>query len=124
MSVINPPDLDLADFVPKRRDIINITVAKKAIVTTTKPHEYFTGQFVRLHVVSPNPMVLDTIKAEVTIDSSDPNNDVNFITDIDTSKQFAFNAPTFPPPFSEAHVVPISGTVKNIAGPLTGNPTT
>ena len=118
MSAIIPPDLDLADFVPKRRRISNVTKSKEAVVTTTEPHGYITGQFVRLHVVAPNPMILDSVKAKVTIDPNDPNNDVNFVTDYDTSNLFSYAAPTFPPAFSQAHVVPITGDTKNIAGPL------
>ena len=115
MSVIIPVDLDLADFIPKRRRITNVTNAKKAIVTTAQPHGYETGQFVRLHVFDPNPMVIDGIKVQVTIDSNDPNNDVNFVTDYDTSNLFSFVAPTFPPAFTQAHCVPITGDGMNEA---------
>jgi len=114
MSVIIPPELDLADFVPKRRAISNVTKAKEAIVTTVEDHGYDNVTFVRLHVLPPNPMVLDTVKAQILeiIDTK------NFRTDVDTSTQYDYADPTFPPPFTASHVVPITGTVKNIAGPL------
>lgn len=112
--VIIPPDLDLADYIPKRRLISNVSLDRFAIVTTTEPHGYEKGQIVRLHVVDPNPMVLMGVKAVILSVPSD----MTFMTDVDTTDQFAFSAPSFPPPFTEAHCVPITGDVKNIAGPL------
>lgn len=118
MAVILPVDTDLADFVPKRRLITGVTLATRAVVTTSVAHGYTQGQFVRLHVDAPNPMVLNGVKTEVTIDPTDPNNDVNFVTNVDTTTQFAFAGPVFPPAFTQAHVVPITGDTMNIAGPL------
>ena len=111
MSVITPPDLDLADFVPKRRLISNVTKAKQAVVTTVEDHGYEDVTFVRLHSFAPNPMVLDTVNAEILeiIDTK------NFRTNVDTSAEFAFSEPTFPPPFTQSHCVPITGDVMNVA---------
>jgi len=102
------------DFTPKRRAISNVTVAANAVVTTTEEHGYELNQKVRLHVLAPNPMVIDGKEANILsiID------DFNFTTDYDTSLLFTFSAPVFPPPYTPAHVVPITGTVENRAGPL------
>lgn len=113
-----PVTPERADFVPKRRLISNVTVGTKAVVTTTEPHGYTTGQLVKLHVNKAYQMVLDGVQTLVTLDPADPNNDVNFVTTVDTTNQSSFSAPTFPPAFTQAQVVPITGDTQNIAGPL------
>ena len=123
MTTFVPPEL--ADFEPKRREISDVTNAAAAVVTTTEAHGYEAGLFVRLHVVAPNPMVLDSVKAEII----DVPTTTTFATNVDTTDLFAFDAPTFPrivapQGFTQAHVVPITGDVTNVAGPLTGNPIT
>ncbi len=121
MSVIIPVDLDLADFEPKRREISNVTQAAAAVVTTTEDHLYSVGLDVRLHVEQAFDMVLDGVEATITAIPTT----TTFTTDVDTSELFAYNTPTFPRStspqgFTQSHVVPITGDVKNVSGPLTG----
>jgi hypothetical protein len=102
--------VSLADFEPKRRPITNVTVAKEAVVTTGEDHGYTDGQLVRLYVLSPNPMVLDGVKGTVSVID-----DTNFRTDVDTSTLYPFSTPSFPPAYTQAHVVPITGETQNTA---------
>lgn len=101
----------LADWTPKRREISAVSNADEAEVTTTEDHGYEVGQLVRLHVPAVYGMVLDTIEGTIlTVPTT-----TTFTVDVDTSSLFAFVAPTAPPAFTEAHVVPITGTADNVA---------
>lgn len=100
-----------SDFVPKRRLISNVTNALRAVVTTTEVHGYETGQVVRLIVPFAYGMSLDYVQAIIEVLSAN-----TFETDVDTRNQNSFVEPTFPPGFTQAQVVPISGVEDNIAG--------
>lgn len=102
-----------SDFVPKRRLLSNVTNALRAIVTTTEDHGYETGQIVRLIVPLAYGMHLNYVQTQIVVLSP-----TTFETDVNTSNQLPFVEPTFPPGFTEAQVVPISGVEDNIAGPV------
>lgn len=102
-----------SDFVPKRRLLSNVTNALRAIVTTTEDHGYETGQIVRLIVPLAYGMHLNYVQAQIVVLSP-----TTFETDVNTSNQLPFVEPTFPPGFTNAQVVPISGVEDNIAGPV------
>ena len=103
MSVI------LTDFVPKRREISAVSNATRAVVTTTEDHGYEAGQVVRLIVPSQYGMSLFFVIANIlSVPSS-----TTFITDLDTSKLNIYSTPSFPPGYTQSHVVPISGIEDN-----------
>jgi len=104
----------LADFIPKLKLISNVTTATRAVVTTSSAHGYDDVSVVRLHVLSPNPMVLEGVEAEIKVLDS-----TSFETNIDTTTLFPFAEPTLPTRFTPSHVVPIDGGYFNDAGPLT-----
>lgn len=107
-----PPQIVLSDFVPVRRLIGNVTVAEKAVVTTTEDHGYETGYIVRVIVPRVYRMNLYQQTKIIVIDST------SFLTEINTLSQSAFVAPSYPPAFTNAQVVPISGVEDNIAGQI------
>lgn len=100
-----------SDFVPKRRRISNVTQARYAVVTTSENHEFEDGQVVRLIVPAAYGMNINYV--QTTIDVLSP---TTFETNVDTRGQLPFVEPTFPPAYTEAQVVPISGVENNIAG--------
>lgn len=100
-----------SDFVPKRRLLSNVTNALRAIVTTIEDHGYETGQVVRLIVPLAYGMDLNYVQARINVLSN-----TEFETDVNTENLLPYVTPTFPPGFTEAQVVPITGTTDNIAG--------
>ncbi len=100
-----------SNFVPKRRLLSNVTNALRAQVTTIEDHGYENGQLVRLIVPLAYGMSLNYIQALIEVVSSN-----EFLTNLDTRNQNPFVTPTFPPGFTPAQVVPITGVVDNIAG--------
>lgn len=44
-------------FVPARKVISNITNAVRAVVTVTEPHDYISGEYVRIHMAPGHGMV-------------------------------------------------------------------
>ena len=107
--------VDLTNFIPKRREISAVTSATRAEVTTTEDHGYFLGQFVSLIVPKAYGMSLSFVQAKIL---SIPT-DTTFVTDVDTSQLLPYVTPTFPPAFTQSHVVPISGEEDN-ATSITG----
>lgn len=99
------------DFVPKRRLISDVTRALNAEVTTSEDHGYETGLDVRLIVPKSYGMELQFVPTEISVTSS-----TQFTTTVDTRSQDPFVAPTFPPGFTDAQTVPISGVTDNAAG--------
>ena len=103
MSVI------LTNFVPRRKEISDVTNATNAVVTTTEDHGYFNGQIVRLHVPEDYGMVLRFVQATIlSVDSP-----TSFTTDVDTAELAPYLTPSTPPGFTQSHVVPISGVEDN-----------
>lgn len=100
-----------ADFVPKRRLLSNVSNALRATVTTIEEHGYETGQIVRLIVPLAYGMHLNYVQAQIEVLSP-----TTFETDVNTSNQLPFVEPIFPPGFTQAQVVPITGVEDNIAG--------
>lgn len=102
-----------ADYVPKRREISGVTNALQAEVTTTEDHGYAVGQLVRLHVDKRYGMELDTVKGQVlTVPST-----TTFTVDVDTTQLDTYVTPTYSNGngFTQSHVVPIDGTLDNVA---------
>ncbi len=113
MSIYAPSFFKLsdADYVPKNRLLSAVTNASSAVCTTTTDHGYAVGQLVRIHVDQAYGMRVDGEEATVL---SVPTSD-SFSCSLDTSSLSAFVVPTAPPAFTQAHVVPITGTEQNIA---------
>ena len=102
-----------ADYVPKRREVSDVSVALQPTVTTTEDHGYVVGQLVRLHVDKRYGMDIDGKKATVlTVPTT-----TTFTVDYDTSQLATYVTPTYSNGngFTQSHVVPIDGTVDNIA---------
>lgn len=102
-----------SNFVPKRRLISDVSRELNAEVTTSEDHEYESGLNVRVIVPLAYGMELNFVPTEISVTSS-----TQFTTTIDTRFQDPFIAPTFPPGFTDAQTVPISGETDNIAGDL------
>ncbi len=100
-----------SNFVPKRRLISDVTRNLNAEVTTSEDHQYESGLNVRLIVPLAYGMELNFVPTEISVTSP-----TQFITTIDTRSQDSFVAPTFPPGFTDAQTVPMSGATDNIAG--------
>lgn len=100
-----------SDFVPKRRLIVDVSRAVNAVVTTSEDHGYETGLDVRLIIPLAYGMELQFVSTLIEVTSS-----TQFITTVDTRSQEPFITPTFPPSFTNAQVVPISGETDNVAG--------
>lgn len=100
-----------SDFIPKRRLISDVSREVNAVVTTSEDHGYESGLDVRVIVPLAYGMELQFVSTLIEVTSS-----TQFITAIDTRTQEPFVAPTFPPAFTDAQVVPISGETDNAAG--------
>jgi len=79
-------------FVPARKVISNITNAARAVVTTTVPHDYVTGEYVRIHMPLTSGMV-QIAQQYAPIEIID---DTNFYIDIDTRTYAPFVAQVEP----------------------------
>jgi hypothetical protein len=77
-------------FVPARKVISNITNAPRAVITTTVPHDYVTGEYVRIHMPLTSGMV-QIAQQYAPIEVID---DTNFYIDIDTRTYAPFVTPT------------------------------
>lgn len=44
-------------FVPARKVISNITNAVRAVITVTEPHDYISGEYVRIHIAPEHGMI-------------------------------------------------------------------
>jgi len=106
-----PPQTILSDFTPKRMLISDVTISTSAVVTTTEPHGYQDGMFVRVNVPVPYGMSLYQ-QTRIIVTSS-----TEFQTTINTLNQSPFVQPVFDGsnPFTQAQVVPISGVEDNVA---------
>jgi len=102
-----------ADYLPKRREISDVTLAIEPTVTTTEAHGYAVGQLVRLHVDKRYGMDIEGKKATVL---SVPTT-TTFTVDYDTSALSTYVTPTYSGGngFTQSHVVPITGVEKNEA---------
>ena len=102
-----------ADYVPKRREISDVSVAQQPTVTTTEDHGYEVDQLVRLHVDKRYGMEIDGQIAKIlTVPTT-----TTFTVDYDTSSLSAYVTPTYSNGngFTQSHCVPITGTVDNQA---------
>ncbi len=93
------------------REISAVTNAENCEITTTEDHGYEVGQLVRVHIEDAYGMRVNGAATQIL---SLPSSTV-FVCDLNTSSLAAFISPTAPPPFTPAHVVPITGTEENIA---------
>lgn len=102
-----------ANFVPKRREISDVTNAKEPTVTTTEDHGYDVGQLVRLHVSDRYGMTINGQEATVLTVPTD----TTFTCNYDTRSLAAYTTPTYSDGngFTQSHVVPITGEENNIA---------
>lgn len=102
-----------ADYVPKRREISDVSNAIEPTVTTTEAHGYVVGQLVRLHVDERYGMDIPGKRATVLTIPTDS----TFTSDYDTSQLATYLTPTYSNGngFTESHVVPVTGTYDNVA---------
>lgn len=99
------------DFVAKARLVSNVTNARNAVVTTTEDHGYQDGYVVTLIVPQAYGMYIPFKNGTITVISP-----TSFEININTLPLKSFVAPTYPPAFTPAQVIPISGFVgDNIA---------
>lgn len=77
-------------FVPASKVVSNITNAVAAVVTTTIPHDYITGEIIRMHIPSGYGMQpMNQQYAPIVVI-----NDTNFSIAIDTTTYEPFMIPT------------------------------
>lgn len=105
--------LPFADYIPKRRLIANITNTISAIVTTTEPHGYGTGLFVTLLVPQIYKMTILYVSTPIEVLSA-----TQFRTALDLSQKDPFAFAIFPPAFTQAQVIPITGQTINNLTPI------
>jgi hypothetical protein len=87
-----------------------MTRSRNSRVTTSVAHGYVTGWTVSLYVTEPYGFVLNNVDSQITVVST-----TEFDVNVDTTPYPVFSVPTFPPAFTQAHVVPISGVTDNVA---------
>lgn len=97
-----------ANYVPRRRFIVNITQAASAVVTTSVDHGYTVGEKMRFVVSTPYDMVeLDGLSGTITATTTS-----TFTVDIDTTTFTAFAFPVNGDvPFTPSQVVPFGEDV-------------
>jgi hypothetical protein len=99
----------LSNFQPRRRLISAVTLADQSEITTTEAHGYEVDQLVRIIIPDNYGMKVDYEIAKIkTVPST-----TTFTSNLNTSSQSAFVAPTEPPSFTQAHIVPITGNELN-----------
>lgn len=98
------------DFVPKSIVITDVTNADQCVVTTDGDHGYSTGWVIQIIVPSTYGMFVPGITSPITVLSP-----TTFSCDhINTAHSLPFVTPTYPPPFTSAQAVPISGVTFNM----------
>ena len=97
-----------ARFTPVRREISNVTQARRAVVTTIESHGYNSDEWVR--IIVPITFGMDLSYIATLIEVTSP---TQFVTNIDTTAELPFLTPTSPPAFTPSQVVPISQLVDN-----------
>lgn len=111
-SVLQGPVL--SNFQPHSHLIENVTVAERAIVTTTDAYGWQEGTIVRIFVPLAYGMSLNVHTPISIID------DTSFLTTTNTLDQAPFVEPTFIPNiadgFTQAQAILVTGTVANVAG--------
>lgn len=98
-------------YQPSLKLIQNVTNSVNCTVTTTTDHGYATGYIVRVDVPPAYGMQVNQTTSIIVIDN------VTFSTQIDTSNLYPFTAPNFVvngQGFTQAQVIPISGTEMNV----------
>lgn len=105
----------LSVFEPESKIIGSITNEEFAVVTTVDDHGFTTGWSVRIDIPLAYRMG-QSIYQQVQIIVIDA---TSFATDFNTLNFNPFVVPTFPPSFTLAQAIPISGETRNTAGPLT-----
>lgn len=105
----------LTNFQPRRREISAVTNEQNALITTTEDHGYEVGQIVRLYIPSIYGM---TVEYVITTVSTVPSTDTFTVT-LDTRELDTYTTPNVPytsatdPPFTQSHVVPVTGRELN-----------
>lgn len=96
------------DFEPERHSITAITNARQAAVTTSANHGYEDGSTVCIVVPLTYGMHLDYVETRINVTGLTTFD----CLDLDTQKMDAFVVPATN---AIAHVMPLSGTITNVA---------
>ena len=92
-------------YVPKPREIATITQGDITTVVTTSAHEYHEAQVVTFFVPIEFKMYeMNKVQAKVTIVD-----DYTFTVPIDSRQFNPFVIPNFPPAYTPAQVLPVTG---------------
>jgi len=100
----------LADFELKRREISAVSNATNAEITTTEDHGYTVGTRIRLHISDKYQLKLEQVATILTVPTS-----TTFTIDVNTTESPTYTTPSFPPAFTQSHVVPITYVGENTA---------
>ena len=111
VPIVFPPTPILDDWQPRAHLIASVSNSTRAIVQTVDDHGYLDGMTVTIIVPKAYGMAIyqNTVISTLNTTSN------TFLTDIDTSSQPPFVAPSFPTRFTEAQAVPVDGPFRNVA---------
>lgn len=106
MSVSSSEDV----WSPQGAIVVDVSRGTSSLIETEEANTFEVGQLVRLIVPLAYGMSINAQGLVTSIIS-----DTEFMAAIDTSTQNLFVVPTFPPAFTPAQVIPVTGTWNNIA---------
>lgn len=100
-------------FQPANRIITSITNGKPAIVTTSIPHDYLSGEIVRLKIPQGFGMTqANNLTGEIAVTG-----ETTFEISIDTNFFDVFSPPSpLPTAYTCAQVIPVGEVTKTLAG--------
>jgi hypothetical protein len=93
------------DYVPQPRELASVTNDIEAMVTTTEPHQYVTGQVIKFFVPMGFGMYeLNSLQVKLTVVD-----DISFTIPVDSRQFNPFVVPSFPPAYTPAQALPQTG---------------
>lgn len=104
--------MTIAAYQPTLKLVSNVSTAPFAVVTTSNPHGYLSGWFVRVFVPDAYQMSIPHELTQIKVLSAN-----QFQTSIDTTSLSPFTVPASPLGFTQAQCVPLSGADFNTLSP-------
>ena len=100
-----------SDPEPLPNIVTDLTNTWQPVATTETAHGYESGWIVSMYVPMEYRMYVPLLQTKIEVLS-----DTTFkCLDLDLTFQPPFTQPVFPPPFTAAQVVPLSGITRNVA---------
>lgn len=98
------------DFEPHSQLISDVSTAVNAVVTTVSPHGFETDYVIRIFVPARYGMNIEYVQTKIMVID-----ETSFTTQIDTTALFPFVTPTYPPGFTQAQAILMTGVQHNVA---------